>query len=138
MTVLASKKAVRTVEFKTIELVGKVEQVYQGGRACIDTSTGLVAKAFESTTLVPIGIYVEDQLTVSGQKVLIDLDTKITARWFANSASADLIAAAQIGSDCYLVDDQTVAKTSNSAARTIAGRVWSLDSVKGVLVQVHG
>lgn len=138
MTALASKKSVRTVEFKSIELVGKVEQVYQGGRACFDTSTGLVAKAFASTTLVPIGDYVEDQLTVSGQKVLINLDNKITAKWFGNSASTDLIAAAQVGSDCYLVDDQTVAKTSATSTRSIAGRVWALDPVKGVLVQVHG
>lgn len=138
MTALAAKRAVRTFKFKSIELVGKVEQVYQGGRATIDTSTGLVAKAFASTTLVPIGNYVEDQLTVSGQKVLIDLDHEVVARWYANSASTDLIAAAQIGSDCFLVDDQTVAKTSATSTRSVAGRVWGVDSVKGVLVQVHG
>jgi hypothetical protein len=138
VTALAAKRAVRTFKFKSIELVGKVEQVYQGGRACFDTSTGLVAKAFTSTTLVPIGQYVEDQLTVSGQKVLVELDQEVTARWYANSASTDQIVAATVGSDCYLVDDQTVAKTSATSTRSVAGRVWAIDSVKGVLVQVHG
>ncbi len=138
MTALAAKKATRWVKFKSVELVGKVEQVYQGGRACFDTSTGLVAKAFASTTLVPIGTYVEDQLTVSGQTVLLDLDSEITARWYANSTAGDLIIAADIGKDVYLVDDQTVAKTSATATRSVAGRVWKLDSVKGVLVQIHG
>ena len=138
MTALASKKAVRTVEFASVELAGKVEQVFQGGHACFDTSTGLVAKAFASTTLIPIGVYAEDQLTVSGQKVLVLLDRKITARWYANSASTDAIAAAQIGSDVFLADDQTVAKTSASSTRSVAGRVWAIDAVKGVLVEQHG
>lgn len=138
MTALAAKRGVRTYKFKSIELAGKVEQVYQGGRACFDTSTGLVAKAFASTTLVPIGTYVEDQNTASGQKVLINLDKEVVGIWYANSASTDTIVAATIGSDCYLVDDQTVAKTSNSSARSIAGRVWAIDSVKGVLVERHG
>lgn len=137
MAALTSKKAVRTVKFKTIELVGKVEQVYQGGRACFDTSTGLVAKAFVSTTLVPIGVYAEDQLTTSGQTVLIDLDKEVTARWFPNYAT-DPVVAADIGKDCYMFNDQEVAKTSGSSARSVAGRVWKIDSVKGVLVETHG
>lgn len=136
---LTVKRKTRPVKFSAIDHVaGKIEQVYQGGRACIDTSTGLIAKAFASTTLVPIGVYVEDQLTVSGQTVLVDLDKETTARWYLNSTAGDLIAVAQIGSDCYLVDDNTVAKTSNSGARSVAGRVWRIDTIKGVLVEPHG
>ena len=37
---------------------------------------------------------------------------------FANSASGDLITAAEVGSDCYIVDDQTVAKTNGSSTRS--------------------
>ena len=47
---------------------------------------------------------------------------------FANSASADLIAQADIGSVCYAVDDQTVAKTSNSGARPVAGTIFDVDT----------
>ena len=124
--------------FTTVELVGKVEQVYQGGRACFDSSTGLVAKAFASTTLTPIGTYVEDQLTASGQRVLITLDREVWARWFKNSTAGDLIITTDQGKDCYLLDDQTVAKTSGGGTRSVAGRVWDLDPVKGVLVQARG
>ena len=138
MTTLAASRAIRVFKSKSIELLGKAEQVYQGGIACFDTSTGLIAKGFASTTLIPIGTYVEDQLTVSGQVVAVNLFKELTAVWFANSASTDLIAQAQCGSDCFIVDDTTVAKTSASSTRSVAGRTWKVDSVKGVLVEQHG
>ncbi len=135
MTALTSKKENKFQVFTSIELPGKAEQVYQGGLATIDTSTGLVAKAFVSTTLIPIGTYAVDQLTTSGQTVLVKLSREVRARWYSNSTSTDAIAAAQLGQDCYMVDDQTVAKTSGSSSRSVAGRVWKVDSLKGVLVE---
>ncbi len=54
--------------------------------------------------------------------------------WFNNSSAGDLVAQAQLYQFCYLVDDNTVAKTSGSATRSIAGIVVGLDSVLGVLV----
>ena len=47
---------------------------------------------------------------------------------FANSASGDLIAKADIGATCYVVDNQTVAKTDNSAARKAAGKSLDVDA----------
>lgn len=52
---------------------------------------------------------------------------------FGNSAGGDEITAASVGRPCYIVDDQTVALTSNSGARSPAGRVHSVDS-SGVFV----
>lgn len=52
---------------------------------------------------------------------------------FANSAAGDLIAVADIGTDCYIVDDSTVAKTSGSATRSVAGKVFDV-SADGVWV----
>lgn len=40
----------------------------------------------------------------------------------------DAIALADIGSDCYIVDDQTVAKTSGSATRSVAGKIFDVDA----------
>ncbi|MFD1330251.1 hypothetical protein [Mycoplana ramosa] len=54
---------------------------------------------------------------------------------FANSTAADLITKADIGSDCYGVDDQTVAKTSGSSSRSVAGKVFDVDA-QGVWVQI--
>lgn len=53
---------------------------------------------------------------------------------FANSAAGDLIATADIGTVCYIVDDQTVAKTSGTNTRSPAGAVVDVDA-NGVWVR---
>ena len=53
---------------------------------------------------------------------------------YANSAAGDLIATADIGTVCYIVDDQTVAKTSGTATRSPAGTVVDVDAL-GVWVR---
>jgi len=137
VTALADKRFQRPFKFSAIELPGKTEQVWQGGRACVDTTAGLVAKGFASATLIPIGVFTESQSTPSGGTVHVALDREVIARWYVNSASTDQITAADLLKDVYAVDDQTVAKTSGSSTRSIAGRVWKVDSVKGVLVETR-
>ena len=53
---------------------------------------------------------------------------------FANSAAGDLIVTADIGTICYIVDDQTVAKTSATNTRSPAGTVVDVDAL-GVWVR---
>ena len=53
---------------------------------------------------------------------------------FANSAAGDLIVTADIGTICYIVDDQTVAKTSATNTRSPAGTVVDVDA-NGVWVR---
>lgn len=53
---------------------------------------------------------------------------------FANSAAGDLIAVADIGGACYIVDDQTVAKTDGTGTRSIAGIIDGVDA-QGVWVR---
>ncbi|MEY9717863.1 hypothetical protein ABIA22_000353 [Sinorhizobium fredii] len=53
---------------------------------------------------------------------------------FANSAAADAITQADIGSDCYGVDDQTVAKTNGGGTRSAVGKVFDVDA-QGVWVK---
>ncbi len=48
-------------------------------------------------------------------------------RW-ENSAAADEITATEVGLVCYLVDDQTVAKTDSGGTRSPAGIVFEVDS----------
>lgn len=52
---------------------------------------------------------------------------------FANSASGDLIAAADRLNNCYVVDNQTVAKTDGSSSRPAAGKILDVTAA-GVLV----
>jgi hypothetical protein len=55
---------------------------------------------------------------------------------YANSAGGDLIAATNIGADCYLVDDQTVALTDGSVTRSRAGVIVGVDAQGNVQVQI--
>lgn len=55
--------------------------------------------------------------------------------FWGNSAAGDAIAQAQVGLACYAVDDQTVAKTSNAGARSVAGVVRYVDAADGVAVE---
>lgn len=48
---------------------------------------------------------------------------------YANSSSTDEITIAEIGKPCFIVDDQTVAKTSNSGARSAAGIIVDVDAL---------
>jgi len=71
--------------------------------------------------------YTDGQLTVNLEEGIY---------WFDNSSAGDLIAAADVGNTCYVVDNHTVAKTSNSSARIAAGRIINVDPVMGVAVQL--
>lgn len=53
---------------------------------------------------------------------------------FANSAAGDAIAIADIGKPCFVVDDQTVAKTDGTGTRSLAGFIDDVDA-KGVWVR---
>lgn len=65
--------------------------------------------------------------------IKVDVRRRIVAI-FGNSAAGDLIAAADIGNNCYVVDNQTVAKTDNAGARPVAGKIVDVDS-RGVHVE---
>ncbi len=54
---------------------------------------------------------------------------------YENSAAADEITAADIGALAYIVDDQTVAKTSATATRSPAGTIDDVDA-DGVWVRL--
>jgi hypothetical protein len=134
MAALTSKRVYRPHRAKTIALACTNQQVYQGGIACFDTSTGLVAKAAASTTMIPIGVFTEDKLVTGNADVVIELFRELEAAWFPNSATAAVVAA-DIGKLCYLESDQNVANVDATNTLSVAGRAWKIDSVKGVLVE---
>lgn len=90
----------------------------QGG----DTPT----KAADAATYQAVGVFLE---SVTGGVADGDEVVKVEAGvWnFANSAGADEITAADIGKVCFVVDDETVARTSSSQTRAAAGVVVQVD-----------
>jgi len=58
-------------------------------------------------------------------------DTSVNAKQgtflMANSTGADEIVTADVGSECFVADDQTVAKTDNAGARPVAGLIKQVE-----------
>lgn len=55
---------------------------------------------------------------------------------YNNSTAGDLIAIADVGNDCFIVDDETVAKTNGSSTRSVAGKIFDVDA-EGVWVDMR-
>lgn len=105
---------------------------YQGGIACIDLSTGKVEPGHAETDLLVIGTFARSVDATSADKAVdVDLGREIEVIWYANDATS--IASTDIGSLCYVKDDQSVTITPTGAS--IAGRIWAVDSTRGVAVE---
>jgi hypothetical protein len=101
-------------------------QFYKGGMVCVDSADGKLKKGATSTTLRAIGRCEENYLTGVGNTRKIRCKSGIFK--FQNSSAGDLIAATEIGATCFIVDDQTVAKTNGGATRSVAGIVYDVDT----------
>jgi hypothetical protein len=135
MAALTTKRPNKVKVFTSIELPGTAQAVWEGGVACWDTSTNRVAKAAVSTTMIPIGTFVDSKtITSGGDPVLVQLFRELNAIWLANFAG-DLVTGP--GVLCYLRDDQSVSISDATNTLSVAGRVWAVDTVKGVLVEPH-
>lgn len=93
------------------------------------------AKAADVLTQRCVGVFLE---TVTGGVANGDVKTTVQSGTFKfkNSAAGDLIGITEIGRRVYIVDDETVAKTSPNATRAVAGIVQAIDADGGVLVEV--
>ena len=105
--------------------------VFAGALACRNAAGDLVPGS-TATTLVALGRAEE---SATGSAVAGEVPCRVRAgvfRW-ANSASGDLITKADRGNDCFIVDDQTVAKTNGGSTRSVAGKIVDVDA-QGVWV----
>lgn len=108
--------------------------IYAGALVCINSS-GWATKGAVATTLKCVGIAEERADNSAGANGAINVKVRRGTFRFANSASTDLITRAEINANCYIVDDQTVAKTDGSSARSVAGKIVDVDA-DGVWVQI--
>lgn len=110
-------------------------RIYAGALVCIDTANGYATKGAASTTLKAVGVAQEPADNSAGADGDIRVKVRRGCFPFANSAAGDLITRADIGADCYIVDDQTVAKTNGAGTRSVAGKVRDVDA-EGVWVEI--
>lgn len=107
--------------------------IYAGVMVALNAA-GLLVMGATSTTLKCVGIATRRADNSAGAASAISCETERGVFGpFANSSAGDLIALADVGSDCYMVDNQTVAKTSGSSTRSVAGQVHDV-TADGVYV----
>jgi hypothetical protein len=91
-------------------------------------ATGFAAPGSTATTLTALGraeSSVDNTGGADGAKTI--QVTRQDAFKYANLAT-DLVTQAEIGKNCYIVDDQTVAKTNGTSTRSVAGKVLGVEA----------
>lgn len=109
--------------------IGAGETILAGTIVCLDSAdSGRAVAGATGTGLICAGRAraTYGSATVLADAVTVEFESGCFA--FKNSASGDAIAADDVGKACYVVDNQTVALTSDSGARSYAGNVFAVDS----------
>jgi len=108
-------------------------KIYAGALVVLDG--GYAAPGSTKTNLVALGRAAEQVDNTGGANGAQSVAVDRGVFRYANSAAGDALAKSDIGATAYIVDDQTVAKTSASNTRSAAGKVWDVDAA-GVWVEI--
>lgn len=106
--------------------------VYQGALAVIDA--GYAKPGATALDLIALGRARATYDNTGGANGALTGEFDVGVFLYRNAA-ADPIAQADLGKDCYVVDDETVAKTSGGATRSGAGKVRGVEPA-GVWVEI--
>lgn len=104
------------------------------GAMVMRAANGYLLEGQTDTGLVGVGVAEKDADNGSGSAGDITARVRPGVYRMGNSTSSDAITIAEIGDVCFAVDDQTVAKTDGSSARSPAGIIADVDS-NGVWVR---
>lgn len=112
---------------RTIQVKGGVK-IFKGANVAIDSSGyarpgGLIAAG----GVRAVGVAAATADNTGGADGVIEVEVHVGVYKMLNHG-ADLVTAASVGADCYVVDDQTVALTSATSTRYVAGKVQRVDS----------
>jgi len=101
-------------------------KIYAGAVVVVDA--GYAKPGATGTGLVVLGIAEAPVDNTVGDAGDVTVAVRRGVFRLENSAAGDAITRADIGKACYLVDDQTVAKTSDEGARSVAGVIADVDA----------
>ena len=128
MTALAEDRNTNRMNDDAINLdVAASVQIFKGSLVARDAS-GDATPGAVATTLRGVGRAAENVDNSSGSAGDLTVQIEKGIFQFGNSTSADLIDRGDIGADCYIVDDQTVALTDGTSTRSVAGKIHDVDS----------
>lgn len=107
-----------------------------GGAIVAINAAGFLVPATAATGLKVVGIAESTVDNLGGANGAKRAAYRPGCFLMANSTSGDLIGPADRENDCYVVDDQTVAKTDGTGTRSLAGRIQEVTSA-GVFVHLR-
>lgn len=121
----------RNTPYKATELlpfaVAASAKIYMGAMV-VTNAAGYAKPGATAATLTYLGRaeeYVDNSAGSNGDKTVLVRRGK-AFKWL--NSGADPVVQANMGKLCYIVDDQTVAATSDTAARSAAGIVVGIDT----------
>lgn len=107
--------------------------IQQGGLVCVNAA-GFAVPGSVATTLKAAGRAEETIDNSAGANGALSVKAQRGAFLYKNSA-ADPIVQADLLNDCYVVDDETVAKTNGTNTRSKAGKILDIEAT-GVWVEI--
>lgn len=111
--------------------------IYSGALVARD-STGKLVNASALSTLTVVGVYDGGDTLVSVTDAVTTDKVRSGIARFDNSTAGDAITVASKGRICYVVDNQTVALTSSSGTRPVAGRIIDVETAGSLGGDVTG
>ncbi len=119
---------------RKMPLAASASKVWAGAMIVVDTADGYFKIAANGTTFRAVGIATETVDNSAGAagalSVNVEFFRPIHGRWLLNDAGGGAAAQANVGSVCYLLDDQHVTMTTTTASK--AGLIWAVATVDGV------
>jgi hypothetical protein len=107
---------------------------WAGGLVCLDAA-GNAKPGATALDLTAVGRCEETADNRDGIAGAVRVKVRRGVFQFANAGAADLVTLADVGQPCWIVDDETIAKTDGGGTRSQAGRVEDVDAA-GVWVRI--
>lgn len=108
--------------------------IHAGALVCLNAA-GFLVPGSTALNLKADGMARESVDNTGGANGAVKCRVEPGVYRYANSTGADAITRADIGNDCFIVDDEQVARTNGTNTRSIAGRIRDVDA-QGVWVRL--
>ena len=132
MTALTAERNTERRTGDILSLPAAAASVFFAGAIVARDANGRATPGATATTLRGVGRALSTVDNSSGPDDAENVAIEKGVFHFAND-TVDPVSRADVGNDCYMVDDQTVAKTDGAASRSVAGKVFDVDD-QGVWV----
>lgn len=136
MAALTADRDTKQRSATLLTLPAAAAKIFYAGALIARDGNGRATPGATATTLRGVGRGKARVDNSAGAAGAVNVDIEKGIFRFANSTSTDAITQANIGADCYIVDDQTVAFTSGSSTRSVAGKIFDVDD-QGVWVDMR-